>query len=161
MKDILKGGYLKNFDNCHVRFLAGANELEYGKVNQETYELALKNFDEYFEIFGITERFDESLVYLKRKLNWWPPFYANANVTKKKSSIKEFDEETYQLLNKYNRYDLMLYDHACKKFDAIVKSQGESFAKEVKRFQKLNTLQTPLRRVVRNVWKFLQRINRS
>ena len=161
LKDMLNGGYIKNFDNCHVRFLAGANDLEYGKVNEETYALALKNFDTYFETFGISERVDESLIYIKRKLNWSMPFYVNANVSEKSSYRKKFDEETYRLLEHYNKFDIMLYNHACKKFDSIVLAGGVNFKKEVDHFIKLNKLQRPVRKAVRKVWKFFQRFNRN
>ena len=155
LKDMLNGGYIKNFDNCHVRFLAGANDLEYGKVNEETYALALKNFDTYFEAFGISERIDESLIYIKRKLNWSMPFYVNANVSEKSSYVKKFDEETFRLLEHYNKFDNMLYDHACKKFDAIVLAGGADFKNEVDRFIRLNRLQSPVRKMARKIWKLL------
>ena len=161
LKDMLNGGYIKNYDNCHVRFLAGANDIEYGKVNEETYALALKNFDKYFEIFGISERFDESLIYIKRKLNWSMPFYINANVSEKSSYVEKFDEETFQLLEHYNKYDKMLYAHACRKFNSIALAGGSDFLKETERFKKLNRLQSPIRKIARKVWKFFQRISRK
>ena len=161
LKDMLTGGYIKNFDNCHVRFLAGANDLEYGKVNEETYSLALKNFDQYFETFGIAERFDESLIYIKKQLNWSMPFYINANVSEKSSYIGNFDEETFRLLEHYNRYDKMLYDHAFRKFDSIVLAGGDDLKKKIERFKKLNSLQRPIRKIARKVWAIIQRINRN
>ena len=155
LKDILKGGKLQVFDNCHVRYLANAIDLKFGEVDEKIYAIALKNFDSHFQAFGICERFDESLIYLKQKLSWSFPFYVNANVSEKKKYVDTFDEETYRLLNHYNKYDLMLYEYASKKFDRIVKSKGDAFVKEVKRFQKLNRLQTPVRKLARNIWKLL------
>jgi len=156
LKDLLKSGHKKNFDNCHVRFLAGTTHLAYGEVNEETYQLALSNFENYFDSFGICERFDESLIYLKQRLNWAMPYYVKANVSEKKSYLSIFDEETYQLLNYYNRFDLLLYEHANKKFDAIIRLKGESFEKEVRRFKKLNSLQAPFRKLARTVWQLFQ-----
>jgi hypothetical protein len=161
LKDLLKEGPIKNFDNCQVRYLAAVNDIEYGCINEEIYKIALKNFDEYCEAFGICERFDDSIIYLKHELNWSNPFYIEANVTKKKSYVSNFDEETYQLLNQYNKYDLLLYDYAFKKFDAIIKSKGELFSKEVKRFQKLNSLQAPLRKFARNIYRLFQKANQN
>ena len=161
LKDILKGGKLKVFDNCHVRYLANAIDLEFGAVDEKVYETALKNFDSYFQSFGICERFDESLIYLKRQLNWSAPYYIKDNVSDKKKFVSEFDEETIQLLNHYNKYDLLLYKHACEKFDAIVRSSGKEFSDEVEHFKKMNALQAPLRKLVRGVWKFFRKFNRN
>ena len=161
LKDLLKSGHKKNFDNCHVRFLAGATNLGYGEVNEETYQLALSNFENYFDTFGICERFDESLICLKQNLNWSMPFYVKANVSEKQSYLSIFDEETYQLLNHYNKFDLLLYEHASKKFDAMIRSKGETFEKELRRFKKLNSLQAPFRKFVRTVWQLFQPTNRN
>jgi tetratricopeptide (TPR) repeat protein len=156
LKEMLKKGYIKNFDNCHVRFLANAIDLDYGKVDENVYSIAIKNFDNYFETFGICERFDESLIYFKRKLNWSSPFYINANTSNKKTYINDFDNETVELLNHYNKYDLMLYHYACEKFDLIIKSYGDNFDKEVKTFKKLNKIQAPFRKIIRAIWAFFQ-----
>ncbi len=157
LKEILKGGYIKQLDNCHVRFLASAQELKFGLVNEETYKTALKNFDTYFQLFGISERFDESLIHFKRHLNWSFPFYIPTNISNKKKSVLEFDEETNQLLAHYNQYDQMLYEYACKKFDAVIKLYGNDFTEEVKRFQRLNKLQAPLRNAIRRLIHFFHK----
>ncbi|MCW3086361.1 MAG: hypothetical protein JWP12_3727 [Bacteroidetes bacterium] len=151
LKDLLKEGPVRQFDNCHVRMLASAHELEFGGVNEEIYQRALKKFDTHFELFGICERFDESLIHFKRSLGWNFPLYLKTNVTNKKQSVLEFDEETNQLLLQYNHYDILLYEYACKKFDAVIRSYPADFQKEVQRFQKLNKRHAPFRRIFRKI----------
>lgn len=145
LKDMLNGGYVKNFDNCHVRFFSGQKDLEYGSINEESYKIALDNFNSYFNVFGICERFDESIFLFKKQFNWKMPFYIKFNVNQS-PTFKEMDNETLELLNYYNRYDLALYQYACKKFDEIILKEGKGFQSELKRFQLLNKLQSPLRK---------------
>ena len=156
LKQMLQEGYVKNFDNCHVRFIAGAIDVEYGKINQEIYEQAVYNFDKYFNAFGISDRFNESIIYIKRQLDWPLPFYVNANESDRIKATVNFDSETYDLINHYNKYDLQLYNYALNKFNGIVNSLGSEFQAEVNRFDKLNKLQSPIRKLARNIYKKLK-----
>ena len=89
-------------------------------------------------------------------LDWPLPFYVNANESNNKKAIVSFDTETNDLLNHYNKFDLQLYEYACAKFDKIVSSMGEEFQGEIKRFQKLNKLQSPFRKLARDIYKKFQ-----
>lgn len=152
LKDMLTGGYIKNFDNCQVRFLAGVGNLDYGQVNENTYKTAIKNLDEKIHAFGICEQFDKSLIHLKKTLGWSNPYYVKANIAKKDNYIDKFDKQTVELLNHYNQYDIKLYDYALAKFKSLINDYGVSFEEETKDFQKKNSNQYALRKQVRNIW---------
>ncbi|MGZ3933156.1 MAG: sulfotransferase family 2 domain-containing protein, partial [Bacteroidia bacterium] len=79
LKEFLERKLVKNFDNMQVRFLAGANDLPFGEVNEAVYQKAKENFDTYFKAFGLVERFDESILYLKEQFNWSNPYYVKEN----------------------------------------------------------------------------------
>ena len=114
LKDFLKQGVIKNFDNLMVRYLSNNIEKAYLEINEADLELAIKNFDTYFQIFGLTEYFNESLVLLSDYMKWAPLYYVKEN----KSSFKaeELDEETEKLIEACNKYDEVLYKHAHAKF---------------------------------------------
>lgn len=152
LRDMLTGGYIKNFDNCQVRFLAGVGNLDYGQVNEDTYNLAIKNLDEKIHAFGICEQFDKSLIHIKKILDWSTPYYVKANISKKDNYIEKFDDETKELLNHYNQYDIKLYDYAVTKFNTLIKDYNTDFQQEVIDFQKKNANQYAIRKQVRNVW---------
>ncbi|MCB0401872.1 MAG: sulfotransferase family 2 domain-containing protein [Flavobacteriales bacterium] len=158
LKELLKEGHIKNLDNSHTRFLAGVDDLVFGDVNEQTYQTALKNFDKFFGIFGIAERFDESLICIKRKLNWSFPFYVKANISDREAYVDQFDDETQMLLSRFNQYDQLLYEHACRKFDQIVTGYGNDFQEELKTFRRWNNIQSPFRRLVRSVWLTLRKL---
>ena len=159
LKEMLTGGHHRNLDNCQVRFLAAANALPFGEVNEATYETAIKNFDEHFKIFGLSERFDESILYVSRKLHWSWPFYVSANLRRQKEV--QFDAETMELLRRQNRYDIALYEHARRRFDEMISREGEEFQRELKRFVRINTMQAPLRKFIRRIWQQLAGIPKN
>ena len=63
---------------------------------------------------------------------------------------------TTTIILHYNKFDLQLYEYARAKFDKIVSSMGEQFQGEVKQFQKLNKLQSPFRKLAREIYKKFQ-----
>ena len=158
LKEILQQGFLPQLDNGQVRFLSSSQHLEFGQVNEETYRKALQVFDTHFELFGLCERFDESILHLSRRLGWRHPHYLKANATDKQKSIMEFDGETMQLLQHYNRYDALLYAHARKKFDAAISAYGERFQEDLAHYRRVNERQAPVRRLVRKVINVILRV---
>ena len=65
-----------------TRLLAGGEytfNVPFGSINEEHYEMAIKNLDNHFAVTGITERFNESILVLANELNWKSPYYSIAN----------------------------------------------------------------------------------
>ncbi|MBK7667413.1 MAG: sulfotransferase family 2 domain-containing protein [Sphingobacteriaceae bacterium] len=132
LKDFLKQGIVKNFDNLMTRYLSGNINKDYLKINNEDLELAIKNFDANFNIFGLTEKFDESLVLLSDYMNWPPLLYVRENKSSFKINPEEFDEETESLIQACNQFDDVLFKHAKAKFDKLLESKKEFVEKGVK-----------------------------
>ena len=65
LDDALAAGYVH--DNLHTRMLCGDPE-PFGEVTEEMLEAGERNLREDLAFFGLTERFDESLVLAKRRL---------------------------------------------------------------------------------------------
>lgn len=128
LKDFLKQGILKNFDNVMVRFLSGNIEKAYLEINEDDLKLAIKNFDTHFNIFGLTEYFDESLVMLAHHMNWAPLYYVRENRSAFKLDPKELDEENEKIIALCTKYDQILYDHAHKKFLKLLEEKRDVVA---------------------------------
>ncbi|MDF2455802.1 MAG: hypothetical protein K0R51_1795 [Cytophagaceae bacterium] len=139
--DFLDGKYMKNYDNGQVRFLSGSIDKEFGTINETDLELAKHNLDHLITAFGITERFDESILHFSEILNWKTPLYTKINANKNKgysSEHYELDAKTLAKINECNYYDEQLYQYALEKFDAIIRSKGERFTHELAEFKKKN-----------------------
>ncbi|MDQ3047170.1 MAG: sulfotransferase family protein [Bacteroidota bacterium] len=159
LKQMLKDGHMKIFDNCQVRYLADALDLEYGAVDESVYQRALHNLENGIRVTGICERFDESIVLIRDEFGWNEPFYIMENVSISTHRKNEFDEETMGLLHQFNKYDLLLYEYATKRFEDTISSKGPQFQAEVNTFKRKNSLQTPFRKLFRKLWMMLQKLS--
>ena len=88
---------------------------------------------------GLTERFDESFILIRRALGWRLPMYETHNVSKAGLPAPP-TPAAIELIRERNRFDLSLYEHAAKLFAGAVESQGPSFRREVAAFRVLNRI---------------------
>ena len=91
---------------------------------------------------GLTERFDETLILLKREFGWDWPFYIRDNVTRNKAAREDIPSSTIDIIKEFNRLDIELYEYATKCFNEQIDSQGRSFYDEVEKFKELNKINT-------------------
>jgi hypothetical protein len=130
-------------DNHQTRMLAGrgtghfAPWEETSPVAWSDLEEAKRNLDK-FLVVGLTEKFDESFILIRRALGWKLPLYLAGNVS---SHTKvEVTPEATELIRQRNQLDLELYDHALELFSAAVGGQGPSFEREVAAFKLVNKI---------------------
>lgn len=113
------------------------NEIDY-QCSSESLETAKSNLKKHFKIIGIAERFDESLILLKNKLGWKVPLYDKNNVSKNRPSTKEVSKDTLNLIEKFNEFDIQLYEYAKEIFEELIVQQGSSFETEIQEFKEAN-----------------------
>jgi hypothetical protein len=108
-------------DNGQTRAISGLSEQAlFGCCSRDLLETAKKNLSDYF-YFGITEYFDQSLIYFAHNLGWTEiPYYTSQNVG---SKFKEqqtnnlfLREEILDRISYYNKLDIELYDWAKQEF---------------------------------------------
>jgi hypothetical protein len=121
LDDMVEGGYIH--DNLHTRMLSGDPE-PFGEVTDEMLERAKQNLREELVFFGLTERFDESLVLAKRRLGFETVLYrapgTSASAGRVNATRPRGDEIPDGLLRsaeRRNRYDIELYGYAKELFD--------------------------------------------
>lgn len=101
-------------------------------------KIAKENLDKYFAVVGLTEKFDETLILLKREFGWDWPFYTRKNVTRNKVARENIPASTIEIIKEYNQLDIELYEYAKQLFNEKIRQEGKSFFKEVERFKELN-----------------------
>jgi hypothetical protein len=121
LDDMVEGGYIQ--DNLHTRMLSGDPE-PFGEVTDEMLERAKHNLREKLVFFGITERFDESLVLAKQRLGLASVLYkppgssaSAGRVNTARPRGKDVPEELTRAAERCNRYDIELYGYAQELFD--------------------------------------------
>jgi hypothetical protein len=148
LADFLDQGerYFESFyiDNGHVRALAGAqglhNNRPFGTVRDDLLDQAKHNLKTQPFFVGISERFDESLLLLKRAMGWRTCYYARANVAPRRKRYDDVAPDVRARLRELTRYDQRLYDWACQHFEAQIKAMGTDFEEEVAWFRRVNRL---------------------
>ena len=95
-----------------------------------------------FLLVGLTERFDETFIVLRRMLGWRLPMYAKKNVGRgADGSLPEApSHRAIESIRERNHLDIELYEHGRRLFEAVVERQSPSFQREVTTFRMLNRI---------------------
>lgn len=121
-------------DNGQVRLLV-EEQIPLNEVKEIHLQQAIHNLENHFEVFGLMERFDESLILFKDCLQWEAyPYYRRLNVTKEKPFVSQ---EVKEEIERRNHFDVSLYQYAKKAFEEKL-STIDNLAHELKLFQQIN-----------------------
>jgi hypothetical protein len=123
LQDYVGSGISTELNNDQVRLIAGIDDqIPFGCCTRTNLEQAIGNLRKYFEVVGISERFDESLLLLKKKLGWHGmPLYRKTNVTKGRPRIDQITRKGLKTIEKMNELDMELYEYAGQCFEMMVK----------------------------------------
>jgi Sulfotransferase family len=115
LDDALARGYVH--DNLHTRMLCGDPE-PFDEVTEEMLGEAKRNLRQELVFFGLTERFDESLVVAKRRLGLRGTLYrSSGRVNAARPRGDEIPAELRRTAERCNRYDIELYRYAQELFE--------------------------------------------
>jgi hypothetical protein len=121
-------------DNFQTRTLLlppdGSKRLE---LTSGDLEQAKRNIVEHFEWVALAERFDETLVLLRRRGAIREIRYVSRNVRRPRR--EPLDDATRAVLERATSFDRRLYAFAAARLDEAIAAEGESFAREVEAFQ--------------------------
>jgi hypothetical protein len=143
LAEYVTSGVTSELANGQTRLLSGimkTADVDFSdpRVSSDVVEAARRNMREHFVAVGLAERFDESLILLKRLLGWGNIYYARENITKGRPAEREIPKETIRLIEKYNEADMELYESAQKMFDERLREEVPALKSELKSFQRLN-----------------------
>jgi len=125
-------------DNAFVRFLAGERgrviDVPAGQVTRAMLDTAMERLENHIRFFGVMERFDASMVLLRRTLGWPHCYYIKSKANDDRKRADEVDRATIDLLRERNAMDLELYARANELLTDRIAAHGDPFASELARF---------------------------
>ncbi|MEY2422421.1 MAG: hypothetical protein QOI95_2488 [Acidimicrobiaceae bacterium] len=109
-------------------------------VTRATLDAAKRNLERHFVVVGITERFDEAVLLMRRVLGWprWP-FYERRNVSPSSVPTAALPADVIASIRERNELDIELYDWAARRFDDVMRASGARARAELVAFRALNS----------------------
>jgi hypothetical protein len=124
-----------------LRFILGGHsspEVHHTPLPGDALDRASQHLAGSFPVIGVLERFDESLLLMKRAFGWRNIYYARQNV----NQITTFDQRknaaAIAWMETKVELDMALYQNANQLLDQAVSEWGEDFQQELRRFRRLN-----------------------
>jgi hypothetical protein len=105
---------------------------------EDALQKAKENIEGYFPAIGIQERFDESLILLKRVFRWRWVYYSRRKVTASRPKVEAMPDRIIRAIREFNQLDIDLYDYARRRFEDLVQNENAAFKAEVARFRLAN-----------------------
>jgi len=129
--DQLLAGDDKRLNNFQTRSLLGKGSYTLPAVDDDILvEQTLEVLCERLACFGITERFDDSLLLFTKNLGWGtPPIYTRLNEKSKRRNF-QFTEAQLIKIREINQVDIRVYEAAFKIFNQRLAEQPEYFSTE-------------------------------
>jgi hypothetical protein len=124
--DELRGPH---FSDLATQFLCG-QQSSMGELSASALEDAKANLRE-FAFIGLQERFEESIVLLRRMLGLRVVPHLNDCVSIDRPTVDEISEDERALIEEWNRRDAELYAFAADLFEDAVAARGAGFADDV------------------------------
>ncbi|XP_006825806.2 galactosylceramide sulfotransferase-like [Saccoglossus kowalevskii] len=112
--------------------------LDYGYQDNDTaIQLKIDQLDQTLDLVMLAEYYDESLILLKKIMCWKEDdiLYYSINVRRNKLIVKTISPEIKNTIAKYNKADILLYQHFNRTFWEKVESYDGHFDEDLKRFR--------------------------
>jgi len=115
-------------------------------------DVAIENIINHFAFIGTLEYFEESLVLMKKYLNWKKPlFYIRRNVTQKREN--NISEEVLNLIKEKNSEDMKLYQYVNDKLHQQINYHWDYIRNEKRKLKFNSDLYKFYRKYIRNIIK--------
>ncbi len=142
LADYASSGISPELNNGQTRLLSGVESLNkltnFEPCTSEMLARAKSNLKQYFSVVGLSGRFDESLIILKKVLGWNNIYYHRRNETKNRPRKEDVSEETRNIIRKQNELDIELFEYGRILFEEQVAEYGASFGKDLESFRSSN-----------------------
>ena len=156
MEEYLNCDQLLDMDNGQTRYIAGDYSTPFGQCSEEMLSKAKKNIDSMFLFVGLTEKFDESLVFINHYLGWKKIYYTNKNVTQNKPRPSTLTPQQKDIIQLRNKFDVELYQYINTQFEEK-KKHISLFTFRLFLFKKYNFLY----RKIHPVYKYITSIKKK
>lgn len=143
-------------DNQQTRNLADPQgEIKLGI--DEQFEIAKQNVHHNIDYVFLSEKFDQSLIYLSKELSWKNIAQINQNVTKSRRQLKELSLDEKARVASINKFDIELYKIAIERHNELIsksnitKKDIEQLRKHRSRLQIYHNAKQPLYHIYHNI----------
>lgn len=124
-------------DNDQVRRIAGADP-DVGGCTAAMLEAAKENLLRHFAVVGVTERFDETLILLNRRLGWTKDVASYPrNVNPARRPTDSLPQSTLDAIRARNALDAELHRFASEWMDDAIAAEGPAFGDDLTRYRAL------------------------
>lgn len=138
IKEFVESGVNRHMENCQLRFISNNIYTPFGECTERMLDQAKENIEKHIAVCGITEMFDESLIFMKKEFNWVRPFYYRENVTGHGVKPSDLDQDTLDVILKYNQLDIELYNWAKERLKYQIECEKDWFFESLDSYQKWN-----------------------
>ena len=122
--------------NDQVRFISGEDPAQDPKAILEKAQDHLLNK---IDVFGITERYDESILLFRRRLGWSrPPFYIISLSNKERPTLEELSSKELEAVKERNQLDMELYQFAKRHFEDALEAEFSNLSDKIRTFRRRN-----------------------
>lgn len=128
LENIIDFANCKYGNNLQTRFISGIEDLS--KDPKASLQKAKENLLKEFDIIGLTEEFDKSLILLGKAMGWKIIYYLKKNKGQRREKVAPPTPEEIQKLREILKYDIELYEFAKMLFRAQMDKNEWVFAKE-------------------------------
>lgn len=151
----VRSGISLETDNSQTRALSGDASTPFGECSDEMLEVAKSNVRERVSVAGLTERFDETLVLLRRTFGWSKLWYVRADDDLHGAWHQGASPDTLRWIEQQNRLDVELYAWASRRFEEAMASRS-SRAAELRALHRQNSIHRPLGHATQTLPRRLQ-----
>ena len=117
LRDYFEYGHVYYGHNRYIKLLIQKRDRDY-QVTEQDYARAVELLEKRFSGVGITDRFDESLLLFSHVLGSNINRYARGNTAQNYDRQAVDTAELRTLCDELNKYDILLYEHFRKRFEA-------------------------------------------
>jgi Sulfotransferase family len=137
LQEFVEAAPFREVDNDQTRRISGI-EPAVGACSRSTLDCAKDNLRRHFSVVGVTERFDETLLLMKRAFAWTKDLhYYRKNETARRPPTSALPRDTVDAIRDRNTLDLELYRFAEELLDERIAAQDPSFREELASFQSM------------------------
>ena len=137
LEEFVRSPPFKEVDNDQTRRIAGVDP-RIGECTNETLRMAEENLRRYFAVVGTTERFDETLTLLKRRLGWTRDVLSYPrNVNPRRQPTASLSPQVIDAIRERNQLDWALWQYATRLLDEAIAAEGAEFHEELERYRAL------------------------
>ena len=105
----------------------------------DALERAKENLKKHFIVVGLTDRFDESLLLMKDRLDWQSRiFYSRKNTAPQPTSYADIPADVLDRITEHTQIDAELVRFAGELLDEAISEEGEAFQKDLRKLQRVN-----------------------